>query len=103
MESSSRQGQRYRRREWFLVGSSFFSFGLLTWMLLRWWQVARMVRRAPPATEALADLGSDAGRTLRLRRSVRLRFTDQFMSPAVCGLFRPVVILVKRLRAAVFG
>ena len=33
-------------RGWFLVGSSFVSMGLLTWMLRRWWQIAHLVRRA---------------------------------------------------------
>src|SRR5262249_37740454 len=84
-------------RGWLLVASSLVSVGLLTWMLLRWWQVTRMVRRASPATEALADTVNDARQTLGLRRSVRLRFTDQPMSPAVCGLFRPAIVLPRSL------
>lgn len=84
-------------RGWFLVGSSFMSLGLLTWMLRRWWQIARLVRRASPATESLAKSLEDTRRILGLRRNVRLRFTDQPMSPAVCGLFRPVIILPQTL------
>lgn len=84
-------------RGWLLVGSGLVSVGLLTWMLRRWWQVARMVRRAAPATEALANLVNETRQTLGLRRTVSLRFTAQPMSPAVCGLFRPVIILPQTL------
>ena len=35
--------------------------------------------------------------SIGLRRAVRLRVTDQAMSPAVCGLFRPVILLPQSL------
>ncbi len=82
---------------WSLVASGLISVGLLTWMMRRWWQVARMVRGALPATDSLLDLIGDARRKLGLRRTVRLRLTREPMSPAVCGLFRPVVLLPRPL------
>ena len=84
-------------RGWLLVGSSFVSLGLLTWMLRRWWQIARLVHRTSPATKSLAESLEVTRRILGLRRNVSLRFTEQPMSPAVCGLFRPVIILPQTL------
>lgn len=45
---------------WFLLASGVTSIGLLTWMMLRWWQVARMVHRATPANDSILELASDA-------------------------------------------
>ena len=78
---------------WSVVGSGLISFGLLTWMLVRWKRVTQLVRCASPATEALANLMIDTRRSLGLRPNVSLRLTDKPMSPAVCGLFRPVILL----------
>ncbi len=60
-------------------------------MLARWRQVARDARRAVAAPAGLSELLPE------LRRPVRLRLTDQPQSPAVCGLFRPVILLPRSL------
>ena len=73
------------------LGAVGVSFGLLSWMLRRWQQVARDARRAAPAPDRLGELLS--GR----RRPLRLRLTDRPQSPAVCGLFRPVILLPRSL------
>jgi beta-lactamase regulating signal transducer with metallopeptidase domain/type II secretory pathway component GspD/PulD (secretin) len=73
------------------------SFGLLVWMTARWRQVARDVKRAAPAPAWLNELFAAAKSSIGLRRAVRLRVTDQAMSPAVCGLFRPVILLPQSL------
>ncbi len=73
------------------------SFGLLVWMTARWRRVARDVKRAAPALAWLDELFNAAKNSIGLRRAVRLRVTDQAMSPAVCGLFRPVILLPQSL------
>jgi beta-lactamase regulating signal transducer with metallopeptidase domain len=82
---------------WALLVSGAFSIGLLTWAIFRWRHVARIVRDASPANESLTRLLDEAGRSSGVRRSVQLLLTDQPMSPAVCGLSRPVVLLPRSL------
>jgi beta-lactamase regulating signal transducer with metallopeptidase domain len=76
---------------WAFVGMVSVSLGLLAWMLARWQQVARDARRAAAAPAWLSEL------LPTLRRPVRLRLTDCPQSPAVCGLFRPVILLPRSL------
>ena len=87
----------YRAAAWTLLGSGAVSLGLLAWMLVRWRQVARDIRQAAPAPEPLNELLDQARHSLGLRRPVRLRLTERPMSPAVCGLFRPVILLPRSL------
>jgi type II secretory pathway component GspD/PulD (secretin)/beta-lactamase regulating signal transducer with metallopeptidase domain len=76
---------------WLLVGMIAVSLALLTWMTARWRQVARRARRAVAAPVPLGELLPE------LPRPVRLRLTDHPQSPAVCGLFRPVILLPRSL------
>ena len=73
------------------------SLGLLGWMLVRWWQSARDVRRAAPAADELLQLLEQAKRMANLRSVVRLRVTERLLSPVVYGWFRPVVVLPRTL------
>ncbi len=82
---------------WIIPVWDALSFGLLVWMTARWRQVARDVKRAAPAPAWLDELFNAAKSSIGLRRNVRLRVTDQAMSPAVCGLFRPVILLPQSL------
>jgi beta-lactamase regulating signal transducer with metallopeptidase domain len=82
---------------WIVPVWSALSIGLLVWMTARWRQVARDVKRAAPAPAWLNELFNAAKSSIGLRRAVRLRVTDQAMSPAVCGLFRPVILLPQSL------
>ena len=84
---------------WSFVTSGVISLGLLGWMLLRWRRVAQDVRRAiaPPAW--LAELLAATCRQAGINRPVPLRLTDHPMSPAVCGLFRPVILLPRSVVA----
>src|SRR6185503_18614671 len=45
----------------------------------------------------VAEMLSQARRLAGLRRNVMLRVTSEAMSPAVCGLFRPVILLPQSL------
>lgn len=77
---------------WTLLGGSFVSVVLLLWLTFRWWQISRKIRRATPA-EIFTDLLDEIRRRAGLRSPLRLKLVDGRMSPAVCGLFRPVVLL----------
>ena len=60
-------------------------------MLVRWYQVARDARRAAAAPAWLGELLPER------QRPARIRLTDRPQSPAVCGLFRPVILLPRSL------
>ena len=86
-----------------LFGSGFVSVGLLVWLAIRWWQISRKVQRATASvnlTGLLDEIRDRAG----LRSPLQLKLVDGQMSPAVCGLFRPVIllprVLVEQLSAA---
>ena len=76
---------------WLLVGTLTLSLALLAWMIARWRQVARHARQAAAAPIPLGELLPE------LTHLVRLRLTDHPQSPAVCGLFRPVILLPRTL------
>src|SRR5208283_2213770 len=82
---------------WIVPVWGAFSLGLLIWMTARWRQVARDVKRATPAPTLLEEMFDDAKSSIGLRGAVCLRLTDQAMSPAVCGLFRPMILLPQSL------
>ena len=79
-----------------LLGATAISAALLAWLILRWIQVAALVRRAT-AAPALTDSLAAAQRRICLRRHIRLKLVDDRLSPAVCGLFRPVILLPRLL------
>ena len=74
-----------------LLGMVIVSLGLLAWMLVRWLQVTREARRAAAAPAWLHQLLPE------LPRPLQLKLTDHPHSPAVCGLFRPVILLPRSL------
>jgi len=82
---------------WTILVWSTISLGLLVWLTARWRQVVRDVKCATSAPAWLNELFDEAKDMIGLRRLVRLRLTDQAMSPAVCGLFRPAILLPQSL------
>lgn len=72
------------------VGIGALLFG---WMAWRWWQITRTLRATTLPSDELTLLLAEARKTVRLRQPIEIRVTLQAMSPAVCGLFRPVVLL----------
>ncbi len=82
---------------WIVPAWNAISFGLVVWMTAHWRQVARDVKRAAPAPAWLDKLFNAAKSSIGLHRTVRLLVTNQAMSPAVCGLFRPVILLPQGL------
>ena len=82
---------------WGLAGSGAVSLILLAWMLARWRQVAREAKGAVPVPDRLEELLVRARGLSGLRRPARVRLIARPMSPAVCGLFRPVILLPRVL------
>ena len=81
---------------WTLLSAVAVSAGLLAWLLSRWAQVVRLVNRAASAPEFSRPV-DEARRLAGLRGPVCIRAVESPMSPAVCGLFRPVVLLPRAL------
>lgn len=88
---------RLSRDGWAFAAWAAVSLVLLGWMGVRWRQIARDIRRAKPAPPWLDELLTAAREQAGLRRRVELRLTAGPMSPAVCGLFRPVILLPRGL------
>jgi hypothetical protein len=101
---------------WALVISVFISLALGGWLLARWWQIARIVCRAATAenfSTALSEAWRLAGApvsdparwAINSKHAesefgapkVGLKIVAGRMSPAVCGLFCPVILLPRTL------
>src|ERR1019366_5146440 len=81
---------------WLLVFSAAVSSALLAWLLARWWQITRHVRRAKPS-DRLAALAGGAQEIVGIKFNVPVKLTQNSMSPAVCGLFRPAILIPQAL------
>ncbi len=81
---------------WLLAASVVISSVLLLWLLVRWWQITRLVRRAG-TSERLVVIADNAQQFIGLNSKVRVMLTTNSMSPAVCGLFRPVILIPQSL------
>lgn len=82
---------------WTFLGWNAVSLGLLVWLMARWRRITREVQRATPAPAWLNGLFDEAKGSSGVRRPVCLRVTNHAMSPAVCGLFLPVILLPQSL------
>ena len=68
------------------------------WVLVRSREVARQVRDSDEAPEALQTVLAETAAGLGLRWKLpRLCLTDTAQGPALCGLFRPVILLPRGL------
>jgi bla regulator protein blaR1 len=65
-------------------------------------RVQRLLRRTVPASEAgLLSLVDELSGQLGLRRGPRVHLIDEAVSPLVCGVFRPVLVLPTGLVASI--
>ncbi|MGA9779840.1 MAG: M56 family metallopeptidase [Limisphaerales bacterium] len=81
---------------WLLLASGGVSVLLLAWLSGRWWYVARRARRSTHSERLTARLNET--RLLAGVKSVMpVKLTGNSMSPAVCGLFRPVILIPQSL------
>ncbi len=72
--------------------------GGLLWLLFKGARsVRRLVTLAAPATETWQQWLNETAAQLGIRRTVGLKITAQAMSPAVCGLWRPVILVPEKL------
>ena len=94
---AARPPARLSAGAWGLAGSGAVSLILLGWMLACWRQVASEARGAVPAPDRLEEMFVRARGLSGLRRRARVRLIARPMSPAVCGLFRPVILLPRVL------
>ncbi len=75
----------------------FSGFAVLTLVFfLRAGQARRIAARAT-ATDEFSELLSACARKMLVRPGVSLKLSDAVNTPAVCGLFRPVILLPKAL------
>ena len=81
---------------WLLVTSAAVSSALLGWLLVRWWQITRQVRHAKTSAR-LTALASEAQTFVGTKFKVQVKLTTNAMSPAVCGLFRPAILIPQSL------
>lgn len=82
---------------WMLLATVAIGAGLFAWLTFRWSRVAVNVRRAAIAPAELDSILDEARQLARLRRLPRLKLIDDAQSPAVYGLFRPVILLPRTL------
>jgi beta-lactamase regulating signal transducer with metallopeptidase domain len=79
-----------------LMISVSISSVLFLWLLARWWQITRQVSRSK-TSERLAALADEAQKIVGVKFKVQVKLTTNSMSPAVCGLFRPVILIPQSL------
>jgi beta-lactamase regulating signal transducer with metallopeptidase domain/lipopolysaccharide export system protein LptA len=76
-----------------LLVSAALSATLLLIMLARWRLLRHQLRISESAPIWLQEIVRDTQRKAGCRRRVRLMLTDASISPALCGLFRPIIVL----------
>ena len=81
---------------WLLLASAVVSSFLLGWLLVRWWQITRDIHRAN-TSERLVALAGEAQTFIGRKSKVQVKLTTNSMSPAVCGLFRPTILIPQSL------
>ena len=76
---------------------------LLCVLLLRAWRLTRLVASAEAAHSEVQDLTSACAEELKLAKDIPVRVSDRIGSPAVCGLWTPVMILPQGLTRRLSG
>jgi beta-lactamase regulating signal transducer with metallopeptidase domain len=81
---------------WALVAAGVIGTGLFGWLLIRWLQVNRKVQDAIQSEKLIPILDEVRG-LADSRSKIKVRLTEDSLSPAVCGLIRPVILLPRSL------
>ena len=81
---------------WTIIISGVVGAGLLFSLLFQWLKVERKTHNAT-ATGGFAEALEQSRQLAGLRGPIRLRLVDDMISPAVYGLFRPVILLPRAL------
>jgi len=83
-------------RVWLVVW--VLGFGLGATRLLRWhWELARLRRSTVPPSPELIQLAGQIQRRFGVQREVNVQVSDVIVSPFLCGLTQPVIILPRAL------
>jgi len=82
-----------------LLASGLVTLGLVGIMVIRWVRISRLAARGSVPSVSLFALAEESRKLAGLRRPVRLRLFNHALSPAVFGLFRPVILLPDSLVA----
>jgi beta-lactamase regulating signal transducer with metallopeptidase domain/lipopolysaccharide export system protein LptA len=88
---------RLSRAAWALFGTAATGLMLFLIMLVRWRLLRQQLRKSESAPIWLEEMVHDTQRKAGCRRRVRLVLTDVSISPALCGLLRPVIVLPSAL------
>jgi beta-lactamase regulating signal transducer with metallopeptidase domain len=83
---------------WLLTISICVSIALFVWLLARWREITRQTRRAKISgrlTRLLIEAQQLAG--IKFKSNPKVKCTANTISPAVCGLFRPMVLIPQSL------
>jgi beta-lactamase regulating signal transducer with metallopeptidase domain len=78
---------------WGLLFASLTSAGLCSWMLFQWRRLRLEAQQSAEPPPWLVELLKDTRRSIRLRYPVRLKLSNHPSSPAVCGLWHPVILM----------
>jgi beta-lactamase regulating signal transducer with metallopeptidase domain/tetratricopeptide (TPR) repeat protein len=81
---------------WLLVLSAAISAGLFAWLLVRWWQITRQVSVAWSSSR-LTAIAAKSQLLAGVRGQPPVKLTGNTMSPAVCGLFYPAILIPQAL------
>ena len=73
---------------WLAVGAA-----LAVWVFRRGRLVSRLIRKSIEAPEPLLELAEPCREQLRIRRSVPVRCSPDIGSPAIAGLWRPMILI----------
>ncbi|HKS38939.1 MAG TPA: M56 family metallopeptidase, partial [Verrucomicrobiae bacterium] len=82
---------------WLLLSWLGITVGLLTLLARRSHLISTITRRAVPAPASPEQLLDDCRAQMKIKRRVRLRLSRHASSPAVYGLWRPVVLIPQQL------
>src|SRR5262249_3031129 len=82
---------------WTLIACAAVGLGLFFTVLSRWAHVARRIRSTTDASETLNEILDEVRCAVRFKARVQIRLTSDTISPAVCGLWSPVILLPRVL------
>jgi len=75
-----------------LLFSSATSVALFAWLTIRWRQIARKIQTGG-ISERLTAIATEAQNVAGIKCAIPVRLAINSMSPAVCGLFRPTILI----------
>nr|WP_211325629.1 carboxypeptidase regulatory-like domain-containing protein [Roseimicrobium gellanilyticum] len=82
---------------WMLIAAGLWLTGAIAWwicLVAGWLRFRRRVLRpSTPASEGLTHLLAETLVQAGIKSRVQLRMTDKLHTPAICGLWRPVILL----------